>query len=99
MKKYDIGKRPLSKLLGWGDLTITRYLEGFLPNKEYSDKLKLILDDVEEMLSLLESNKGNISNVAYNKTMEAIKKLKSNEVCIDAEYSKLTKSIREVYDM
>ncbi|MBU5335691.1 type II toxin-antitoxin system antitoxin SocA domain-containing protein [Intestinibacter bartlettii] len=103
MKKYDIGKRPLSKLLGWGDLTITRYLEGFLPNKEYSDKLKLILDDADEMLSLLETNKNNISNVTYKKTIEAIKNLKRNETCIDEEYSKLIRVskyiVSKMYDV
>ena len=48
MKKYNINKKTLSKLLGWGDLTIDKYLEGYLPNKEHSDKLKAILDNVDE---------------------------------------------------
>lgn len=103
MKKYNIGKRPLSKLLGWADLTITRYLEGFLPNKEYSDKLKLILDDIDEMYNLLEANKNNISNVTYNKSMEVVKNLKKNEVCVDTEYSKLIRVskyiISKMYDV
>lgn len=103
MKKYNIGKRPLSKLLGWADLTITRYLEGFLPNKEYSDKLKLILDDIDEMYNLLEANKNNISNVTYNKSMEAIRNLKRNEISADIEYSKLIKVskyiISKMYDV
>ena len=103
MKKYNIGKRPWSKLLGWGDLTITRYLEGFLPNKEYSDKLKSILDDVDEMYNLLEANKNNISNVTYNKSMEAIRNLKRNEISADIEYSKLIRVskyiISKMYDV
>ena len=103
MKKYNIGKRPLSKLLGWADLTITRYLEGFLPNKEYSDKLKLILDDIDEMYNLLEANKNNISNVTYNKSMEAIRNLKRNEISADIEYSKLIRVskyiISKMYDV
>lgn len=37
---YHIGKRPLSKLVGWSELTITRYLSGATPTKEYSDILK-----------------------------------------------------------
>ena len=33
LDKYDIGKRPLSLLLGWGEGTLTRYLmEIFLLN-------------------------------------------------------------------
>ena len=31
----DIEKRPLSKLLGFGELTITRYLDGQLPSVKY----------------------------------------------------------------
>ena len=37
LDKYDIGKRPLSLLLGWGEGTLTRYLDGDIPTKQYSD--------------------------------------------------------------
>lgn len=30
-EKYNIGKRPLSLLLGWGEMTFTRYYEGDVP--------------------------------------------------------------------
>ena len=59
--KYNIKKRPLSLLLGWGEVTITRYLDGDLPTKNYSDKLKLVLNNADEMSNLLESNKDKIS--------------------------------------
>ena len=39
MSRYNIDKRPLSKLLGLGELTITRYLDGQLPSQKYSDML------------------------------------------------------------
>ena len=39
LNKYNIEKRPLSKLLGMGELTITRYMDGQLPSKKYSDYL------------------------------------------------------------
>lgn len=39
-KKYQIGKRPLSILLGWGELTYTRYCNGDVPSRQYSDILK-----------------------------------------------------------
>ena len=35
LEKYNIEKRPLSKLLGFGELTITRYLDGQLPSVKY----------------------------------------------------------------
>ena len=37
MKIYKIGKAPLSLALGFGEVTIPRYLEGQVPSKEYSD--------------------------------------------------------------
>ena len=36
MKIYKIGKAPLSLALGFGEVTIPRYLEGQVPSKEYS---------------------------------------------------------------
>lgn len=49
LEKYNIEKRPLSKLLGFGELTITRYLDGQLPSKRYSDILCEILHDEQKM--------------------------------------------------
>ncbi len=44
-KKYSIGKRPLSILLGWGEQTFSRYFDGDMPTKQYSDILIRIHDD------------------------------------------------------
>ena len=70
--KYDIGKRPLSLLLGWGEGTLTRYVDGDTPTKPYSEILKRILDDKDYYRELLDKNKANISPVAYRKSMTAI---------------------------
>ena len=40
MKIYKIGRAPLSLALGFGEVTIPRYLEGQMPSKEYSDIIK-----------------------------------------------------------
>lgn len=37
MDVYNIGKAPLSLALGFGEITITRYLQGQYPSREYSD--------------------------------------------------------------
>ena len=36
-EKYNIGKRPLSLLLGWGEQTFSRYYDGDMPTKQYSE--------------------------------------------------------------
>ena len=71
-EKYNIGKRPLSLLLGWGEQTFSRYFEGDMPTKQYSEKLKQVLADPAYYLSLLESGKENLrSDKAYEKSKAA----------------------------
>jgi len=74
LEKYDIGKRPLSQLLGWGEGTLTRYIDGDTPSKPYSDILRMILEDKQYYRDLLEKNKDNISEVAYRKSNTSIEK-------------------------
>lgn len=86
MEKYNIEKRPLSNLLGFGELTITRYLDGQLPTKRYSDMLLRLLHYDEEMKQLLEKGKGKITTNAYRKVEEAIQhreRLLSHETKIE----------------
>lgn len=72
LEKYNIEKRPLSKLLGFGELTITRYLEGQLPSKRYSAILQRLLRYDEAMKKLIEERKDNITETAYRKVEESI---------------------------
>lgn len=72
LSKYNIGKKPLSILLGWGENTISRYINGDFPNQKYSSVLKRILEDPNYMLMLLEENKSNITEVAYTKCKNSI---------------------------
>lgn len=67
--KYAIGKRPLSLLLGWGEQTFTRYCDGDMPTKQYSDTLKKIYNEPQFYSELLEKNKSNLKTVAaYEKS-------------------------------
>lgn len=74
LEKYNIEKRPLSKLLGFGELTITRYIDGQLPSKRYSNMLLDILNDEQKMKALVEENKEMVSPVAVNKVLCAIER-------------------------
>ncbi|MFB6589196.1 type II toxin-antitoxin system antitoxin SocA domain-containing protein [Bacillus thuringiensis] len=79
LEKYKIGKRPLSLLLGWGEVTLTRYVNGDIPTKQYSDILKRLGRDQCFMLDILERNKDLITQKAYRVSKEAIAKLQEND--------------------
>lgn len=73
-KKYNIGIRPLSKLLGWGELTYTRYFKGDVPSPEYSSLLIEIYSNPKKYDEILEKGKDLISDVAYRKSKQAVYK-------------------------
>ncbi len=75
LKKYKIGKRPLSLLLGWGEGTLTRYIAGDLPTRQYSATLKRIMDDPAYYEEVLEDNRRAITYQAYSRTKKALEVL------------------------
>ncbi len=71
--KYNIGKRPLSLLLGWGEMTFSRFSDGDMPTKQYSDILHYIYENPGYYLSVLEKNKDNLkSQLAYKKSKQKV---------------------------
>lgn len=75
-QKYGIGKRPLSLLLGWGEHTFSRYCDGDIPTKQYSEELKKINEDPHYYNEILEKNKANLnSEITYTKSKKAVEKL------------------------
>ena len=77
-QRYAIGKRPLSKLLGWGELTFTRYYEGYMPSRQYSEVLKRLYADPAFYRQVLEANKAALgSERSYEKSLKAVEKLLS----------------------
>ncbi|MDF2484681.1 MAG: hypothetical protein K0R46_849 [Herbinix sp.] len=72
LDRYRIGKKPLAKLLGWGETTVIRYMEGDIPTNEYSNKLKAILDDPEFYYDLLCRKKECLTGVAFKKSKKAV---------------------------
>jgi putative zinc finger/helix-turn-helix YgiT family protein len=75
-EKYAIGKRPLSLLLGWGEQTFSRYCDGDMPTKQYSEILQRIYDDPSYYAEILESNKCNLKTIAsYEKSKRAVNDL------------------------
>lgn len=70
-KRYCIGKRPLSKVLGWGEQTYSRFLDGDVPSKDYSDTIERIGRSPLAYLLVLHSNKDMLSKVAFEKSKRA----------------------------
>lgn len=71
MKIYKIGKAPLSLALGFGEVTIPRYLEGQVPSREYSDVLRAALASPAYMKRKLMENRDKLTDAAYKKAMAA----------------------------
>lgn len=76
MELYHIGKAPLSLALGFGEVTISRYLDGQMPSKKYSDIMKNALTSPEYMERLLRQNSEKVGKTAYKKAMSAVLELK-----------------------
>ncbi len=77
MKIYKIGKAPLSLALGFGEVTISRYLEGQVPSKDYSDIVRAALVSPVYMKQKLIENRKKITDAAYRKAMVAADSLES----------------------
>lgn len=75
LKKYSITKRNLPLVLDLGELTITRYLSGYVPSKKISDFLKQILDDPLLYKNYLEKNKSKLKENIYARTYNKVTNL------------------------
>ena len=87
---YNISKKKLSKILGWGDNTFSRYYDGKTPSKRYSDILKELKENPARYIEILEDSKELIKQKEYQKSKEAALKVlkldKRNKIIIAAEY-------------
>lgn len=75
MNLYNIGKAPLSLALGFGEITITRYLTGQVPSGEYSEIIRQALESPAYMSEKLDENIDKIGETAYKKASKAIREL------------------------
>ena len=77
MKNYKIGKAPLSLALGFGEVTISRYLEGQVPSKEYSDVIRAALASPAYMKQRITENSEKLTDAAYKKAVAAADSLEN----------------------
>lgn len=78
-KRYCIGKRPLSLVLGWGEHTYSQIMDGQAPTKKHSDLLKTVYEDPMRYRSILEENKDRISPRSFSKSIAAVDALIKND--------------------
>lgn len=72
-RKYAIGKRPLSRILGWGELTYTRILEGSRPTPQHEAELLRALNEPLTYIMLLDQahDAGLVSDTSYKRSRAA----------------------------
>lgn len=99
MEIYHIGKAPLSLALGFGEITITRYLQGQVPSKEYSDVMKNALESPEYMIEKLQKNIDRIGNTAYTKAMKAARELKNLLGASEKMLSVISYIFEQIYEI
>ncbi len=74
MQRYEIGKKPLSRLFGWGDTTVMRYLDGVEPNREFAARIEQLAENPWEYAEVLERNREKLTEVAYRKSKQAVQR-------------------------
>lgn len=70
-ERYNIGKRPLSKVLGWGEQSYSRFIEGDIPSREYSKTISRIDRSPLAYLLILHTNTRALTDLAFRKSKEA----------------------------
>lgn len=73
--KYDISQKDLSKILEWGELTITRYENHYVQDRAHNDILVEIQKNPVFLYDKLKLNKELLSISTYKKVMEKTKEI------------------------
>ncbi len=95
--KYGISQKDFSKILNWGEATITRYENHQIQDRAHDDILRKIDSDPKWLLEMLNRARGELSSKAYNKYLNRVQVqfnlLKKSYLIatINAEYASLKK--------
>lgn len=72
--KYDISKRNLSRILGWGEHTFENFCKGYIPTAQFSDEMERLFDEDYFVKILNRAHKnGDIQGKAYTNALNSIK--------------------------
>lgn len=71
-KKYGLTQAELAKVLGWGEVTITRYETKAIQDEAHDSLLRIIRDNPMELNRLLDRNKDALSEERFQALKERI---------------------------
>lgn len=78
-RRYAIGKRPLSLVLGWGELTYTRIMDGNSPSPQHEAELRQFVNDPASFARRLNTGRERITEAAYKRSFSAVDGLLEQE--------------------
>lgn len=96
-EKYGVSQRAFSRILGWGEITIHRYETGALQDRSHNDAL-VLLENPDNMKTLLENNKNKINRKDYINIKENLQKLMKDDIDKTLEENITKKYFNEVLD-
>lgn len=96
-EKYGVSQRAFSRILGWGEVTIHRYETGALQDRSHNDAL-VLLENPDNMKTLLENNKNKINRKDYINIKENLQKLMKDDIDKTLEENITKKYFNEVLD-
>lgn len=98
-KKYDLTQKDLANLLGWGEITVTRYESKLVQDETYDSILRLTWENPLFALQSLEKHKGRFTSDRYEMIREQIlRKLESSGMSylklqnLEARYSRFSET-------
>ncbi|WP_061213906.1 type II TA system antitoxin MqsA family protein [Syntrophomonas wolfei] len=94
LRQYNIGAKPLAVILGWGEVTILRYLKGQIPDRAHSNTL-LSLKDPYVFFRYFKEKQERLSPVACNKVVSALEGL--NAKLAGDELHERSQHLRQAY--
>lgn len=100
--KYDVDKRPLSKVLGLGEHTIENYLNGQLPSKRYSDMLRRVLTSYKYLKEFYTNNGDKLNKHAserIKKKLDYLDSINSHNSTIESVALYILNSKYEITNM
>lgn len=71
-KKYGLTQKEFALLLGWGEITVTRYETKQIQDETHDNFLKVVRDNALEVRNLLERNKSSFDSARYAEILSVI---------------------------